>query len=387
MHVIALAAADTAIADAEAIHQQAIVIDAHSDFLDRSTIDGSTLAEDPGGAQTTLAKLQQGKVDAQFFSVFLPPAYADYGFTRRTHELIDRLQEEVTNNAEHIALASSSEEIVALSEAGKIAALIGIEGGHAIENDLDNLDHFYARGARYMTLTWSNTNAWADAFGDTAKHGGLTEFGVSVVQRMNALGMMVDISHVSDDTFWDVMETTRSPVIASHSSVRALMGSKRNMSDDMIKAVASNGGVIQVNFYSRYVDDQFYSDYKQARANAEAQFDALHKKLADQPIELDMQDWSLQLELERQLTPPSASRVIDHIVYIIELVGVDHVGLGSDFDGMGTPPAGLEHVGMLPTITTELLRRGYREEDIRKVLGGNLRRVMAENQRLATIRE
>ncbi|MEH6611221.1 MAG: dipeptidase [Halioglobus sp.] len=368
---------------ASEIHSQALVIDSHSDFLDRSAIDGSGLADDPPGAQTTLGKLEQGGVDAQFFSIFVPPAFADYGFARRGNELIDRLEREVAANHTRIASAYSTADITQLSADGKIAALMGIESGHVIENDLDMLAHFYNRGVRYMTLTWSNSNEWADAYGGETVHGGLTDFGVKVVQKMNELGMMVDISHVSDETFWDVMAVAKLPVIASHSSARALMPSKRNMSDSMIEAVAKNGGVIQINFYSSYVDSQFNQDYKTARTAAHAQFKALDKKYADNPIELDVKSWSLQLALEKQLSPPPASRVVDHIVHVIELVGVDHVGMGTDFDGMGTPPAGLEHIGKISAVTEELLQRGYSEEDITKVLGGNLLRVMAENERQA----
>ena len=376
-------AATTSPLSTSQIHSQALVIDSHSDFLDRSAIDGSGLADDPPGAQTTLGKLEQGGVDAQFFSIFLPPAFAEYGFARRANELIDRLEREVAASPERIAMADSTTDITQLSADGKIAALMGIEAGHVIENDLDMLEHFYNRRVRYMTLTWSNSNEWADAYGGEARHGGLTDFGAKVVQKMNQLGMMVDISHVSDETFWDVMAIVKSPVIASHSSVRALMGSKRNMSDSMIEAVAKNDGVIQINFYSRYVDAQFNDDYQAARAAANAQFKALEEKYAGNAIELDIQSWSLELALEKQLRPPPASRVVDHIEHIIKLVGVDHVGMGTDFDGMGTPPAGLEHIGKISTVTEELLQRGYSEEDITKVLGGNLLRVMAENERLA----
>lgn len=365
------------------IHKNSIVIDTHSDFLDRSAIDGSGLADDTVGSQTTLRKLREGQVDAQFFSVFVPPAYSEYGFALRANELIDRLEGEIVEHSGTLEKAVSVEQIRLISQREKIAVLMGIEGGHAIENSLENLTRFYQRGVRYMTLTWSNTNTWADSSGDVARWGGLNGLGVQVVKRMNDLGMMIDISHVSDETFWDVLSITRSPVIASHSGVRAVMDNKRNMGDDMIRAVARNGGVIQVTFYARYVDQTFYDQFKLAERSAQGQFLQLEEKYAHDPVELDLRQWSLELALERKIAPPSALKVVDHIDHIVQLVGIDHVGLGSDFDGMGTPPAGLEHVGKIATITHELVKRGYSEADIEKVLGGNLLRVFEGNEKNA----
>lgn len=368
---------------ATGVHQTAIVIDSHSDFLDRSAIDGSGLTDDPPGAQTTLEKLQQGAVDAQFFSVFVPPAFKDYGYKKRTDELIARLKEDIARNPAHIELVRNTTGIIAIANSGKVAALMGIEGGHSIEDSIDHLRHFYAQGVRYLTLTWSNTNEWADSSSDTPRWGGLSTKGREIVHEMNRLGMMVDISHVSDETFWDVIETTKSPIIASHSSARALADHPRNMSDSMIKAMAANGGVIQVNFYSRYVDTSFLKEFKQARAAAKDRFSVIEKKYADDPIELDKHLWSLEKELESGLIPPTVHQVVDHIEHIIQLVGPDYVGLGSDFDGMGAPPSGLEHIGKLSSITEDLLSRGYSNEVVKKVLGGNLLRVMSENERLA----
>jgi membrane dipeptidase len=365
------------------LHQNSIVIDTHSDFLDRSAIDGSGLADDTIGSQTTLGKLRQGQIDAQFFSVFVPPAYARYGFTRRANELIDRLEDQIVEHSGDLEKAVSVEQIRRIAQRGKIAVLMGVEGGHAIEGSLETLNQFYQRGVRYMTLTWSNTNAWADSSGDVARWSGLNDVGVGVVERMNDLGMMIDISHVSDETFWDVLAITRSPVLASHSGVRAVMDNKRNMGDDMIRAVASNGGVIQVTFYARYVDQGFYDQFKRAERSAQAQFQQLEEKYAHDPVELDLQQWSLELALEREIAAPSARKVVDHIDHIVQLVGIDHVGLGSDFDGMGTPPEGLEHVGKMATITHDLVQRGYSDADIEKVLGGNLLRVFERNEKNA----
>ena len=371
--------------DIDRLHDAAIVIDAHSDFLDRSEIDGSRLTEDPPGAQTTLKKLQQGRVDAQFFSVFVPPAYERYGFARRTFELIDRLYRELEASPGDIRLVTTADGILRESAAGRIAALIGIEGGHSIEHNLALLRVYHRLGVRYMTLTWNNANEWADSSGDEARWDGLNAFGLDVVREMNRLGMMIDISHVSDAAFWDVMEHTRAPVIASHSLARELRGSARNMSDEMIRAMANNGGVIQVSFYAKHLDDEFKTAFDSAMEEAAAQFDALETQYADDPIELDEQSWSLEKRIEQALTPPSTARVADHIDHIVKVAGIDHVGIGSDFDGLGAPPAGLEHIGRIRTLTAELVRRGYTDADVKKILGENLLRVMRAVDQVAQV--
>ena len=362
------------------LHKSAIVIDAHSDFLDRSAIDKSELDDDVPGAQTTLSKLEAGQVDAQFFSVFVPPAYESYGFVARTHELIDRMLQQINKHPERIELAVNADDIERLSAEGKIAALLGIEGGHSIENRLEHLRNYYRLGVRYMTLTWSNSNDWADSSGGSERWGGLNDFGVKVVKEMNRIGMMIDISHVSDQTFWDVMEHTTRPVIASHSSVRGEMNSDRNMDDDMIRAVAKNGGVIQINFYSQYLDQRFKDEFNKAMEGSEDQFKKLGETFLHDPIQLDIEQWSLEKKIETRVQPPDMQRVVDHIEYVIKLVGVDYVGLGSDYDGMGAPPKGLEDISKIKSITRELVKRGYSDVDIGKVLGGNMLRVMRANQ-------
>lgn len=369
--------------DAMALHKSAIVIDTHSDFLDRTAIDGHSLRDDVDGAQTTLSKLRAGDIDAQFFSIFVPPAYESYGFKKRTDELIDRLEKEVDLNAQAIEIVASVTGIERLANSGKIAALLGIEGGHSIEADVSNIDYFYDRGVRYMTLTWANTNKWADSSGDEPRWGGLNDIGRAVVRRMNKRGMMVDISHVSDETFYDVMATTTSPVIASHSSARGVMNHKRNMSDEMIKAVGKNGGVIQVNFYSKHLDQAFADQFDAAMEKNAKNYQALTEQYSDDLIEQDKQLWAFEKALESQLTAPPASMIVDHIDHIVSVAGIDHAGLGSDFDGMGAPPEGMEHVGKMANITMELVKRGYGAEDVRKILGGNLIRVLTENERLA----
>ncbi|MEM8497587.1 MAG: dipeptidase [Pseudomonadota bacterium] len=372
-----------AVKDTDSTHSAAIVIDTHSDFIDRSAADGSALNEDPDAAQTSLHKLEQGEVDAQFFSVFVPPAHKDYGFARRAYEQIDQIHEQVHINAPRIEMAYSAQDIENAASKGVVAALIGVEGGHAIENRLAHLRNFYRLGVRYMTLTWANTNEWADASGDEAKWSGLNEQGVAVVKEMNRLGMMVDVSHVSDDTFWDVLDVSQAPVIASHSLARGVMDHPRNMNDKMIKALAANDGVVQVSFYSQYISERFHREFKKAYERALPRRQALDEKYANDPVQNDLAQWALQKQIEFELIPPSLDDLVAHFEHIIDLVGVDHVGLGSDFDGMGAPPAGLEHIGLIQNLTDALIAKGHSTEDMKKILGGNLLRVMRANEELA----
>ncbi|MCH8958754.1 MAG: dipeptidase [Proteobacteria bacterium] len=374
------AAADS---DAKRIHEEALVIDTHSDFLFRSDLDGSALTDDPPLAQTTLGKLEQGGVDAQFFAVWVPPEYKRYGYARKTLELIDDFYREIGQSPERIEMARTVADIKRIAESGKVAALMGIEGGHSIENRLELLRNYYRLGVRYLTLTWSNNNDWADSSSDVVKWGGLTDFGVAVVEEMNRIGMMIDISHVADTTFQDVMKTTRAPVIASHSSVRALNTHKRNMSDEMIVALAENGGVIQINFYPMFLDQQFHDAAYQALFAAKPEYATLATEYLDDQIGLMGPQWELYRKIADTLEKPPLSVLVDHIDHVVKLVGPDHVGLGSDFDGVSSLPIGMEHAGKLPALTEALVAKGYSEEDIRKILGGNLLRVMAEVERIA----
>jgi len=374
------AAADS---DAKRIHEEALVIDTHSDFLFRSDLDGSALTDDPPLAQTTLGKLEQGGVDAQFFAVWVPPEYKRYGYARKTLELIDDFYRQIDLSPERIEMARTVADIKRIAESGKVAALMGIEGGHSIENRLELLRNYYRLGVRYMTLTWSNNNDWADSSSDVVKWGGLTDFGVAVVEEMNRIGMMIDISHVADTTFRDVMKTTRAPVIASHSSVRALNTHKRNMSDEMIVALAENGGVIQINFYPMFLDQQFHDAAYQALFAAKPEYATLATEYLDDQIGLMGPQWELYRKIADTLEKPPLSVLVDHIDHVVKLVGAEHVGLGSDFDGVSSLPIGMEHAGKLPALTEALVAKGYSEEDIRKILGGNLLRVMADVEKVA----
>jgi len=364
-------------ADPDSLHREAIVVDTHSDYLYRSDLTGHGLADEVENAQTTLGKLRMGGMDAQFFSVWAAPAYEKYGFARKTLEYIDRFYEQVALHTEHLEVARTVDDIRRISREGRIAALMGIEGGHMIENRLALLRNYYRLGVRYMTLTWSNGTRWADSSGDIARWGGLTDFGREVVLEMNRLGMMVDISHVSDDTFWDVMEVSKAPVIASHSSVRALRDHPRNMTDDMIRALAKNGGVIQINFYAYFLDQDFGDKVDAALEDANAQLTAIASQYMDDLVAYDDTEWAWYRQVEGSLDWPPLSVLIDHIDHVVQLVGPEHVGLGSDFDGVTSLPVDLEHQGKMPNITRALVEKGYSEEQIKLILGENLLRVMA----------
>ena len=279
-------------------------------------------------------------------------------------------------------LATTVADIRRAKRQGKIAALMGIEGGHAIEDSLPALREFYRLGVRYMTLTWNNTHNWADAGRGPKKHGGLNDFGREVVREMNRLGMLVDVSHVSDETMSDALDVSQAPIIASHSSARALSDMSRNVPDDLLKRIAKNGGVVHVNFYSAFVDTKTVTPQSQARdARLKAQQDALEEKYKNDPERLAEE--SDKLEQANPLPPLPISKLIDHFDHIVKVAGIDHVGIGADFDGANDMPEGAKDVSMLPNITYELLKRGYSERDIRKVLGENTLRVMAEAERVA----
>jgi membrane dipeptidase len=379
-------------AKARSIHDSAIVVDTHADtpqrFLDGNYDIGSTDPKDIG--HISLDKARAGNLGAEFFSIWVEPKTNQGHFARRTLDLIDSVYEQAARHPDRMMMAFSVEDIERAHKQRKLAALMGIEGGHSIENDIRLLRDFYRLGVRYMTLSWSNTNEWADSSGDISDpkvehHNGLTDFGKRVVLEMNRLGMMVDISHVSDKTFCDVIAATKAPVIASHSSARALTNHARNMTDEMLRAVAKNGGVVQVNFFSAFVDEK----YRQA---AEAQKKDQDAALADYmatrtaaglPVSFVDLD-SISREWQAKIPRPPFKSLIDHIDHVAKVAGVDHVGLGSDFDGVsGATPQGIDSAADLPRITQALLDRGYSRDDIHKILGGNLLRVFKQVENMS----
>ena len=365
------------------IHRKAIVVDTHNDILTQVMERGVALDTDLTGiTYSDLDRWKKGGLDVQFFSVWSDGNQANpFQFALRQMDTLDAVAK---RNPEKIAEVSNSKELYKVVKTRKIAAMFGIEGGHQIENDLSKLDSLYKRGARYMTLTWNNSTPWAtSAFDETftkdLQHKGLTDFGRQVVQRMNALGMMVDISHVGEQTFWDVINTTTKPVIASHSSVYNICPHQRNLKDDQIKAIAKNGGVIHVNFYSGFLDSTYTRKKDIFFVKHKSESDSLSKSgMSENMVENYMFS---KYRNEVQALRPPFSLLMQHIEYIINLVGVDYVGLGSDFDGIESSPLQLDDVTSYPLITKALVEKGYSEKDIDKILGGNLLRVLKANER------
>jgi membrane dipeptidase len=366
------------------IHRRAIVIDTHNDVTTPMTNDDFDLSGTPPTPyRTNIERMKKGGMTAEFFSLYVKPWYVEHGGSaRRTLDMIDSVYRAVERHPRDLMFATSVADIRRAKRQGKIAALMGIEGGHAIEDSLPTLREFYRLGVRYMTLTWNNTNNWADAGRGEKKHQGLSDFGKEVVREMNRLGMMIDVSHVSDETMSDALEVSKAPIIASHSSARALSNVPRNIPDDLLKRIAKNGGVIHVNFYSVFVDTNTVSPQSTARdERLKAQQAAIDKKYKDDPER--RAEESDKLEAANPLPPLPISKLIDHIDHIVKVAGIDHVGIGADFDGANDMPEGAQDVSMLPNITYELLKRGYSERDIRKILGENLLRAFAEAERVA----
>ena len=366
------------------IHRRAIVIDTHNDVTSAMTnFDFDLNGTPPAPYRTNIARMKQGGLTGEFFSVYIKPGYVENGGSaRRTLDMIDSVYRAVERNPRDLMIATSVADIRRAKRLGKVAALMGIEGGHAIEDSLPTLREFYRLGVRYMTLTWNNTNNWADAGRGDKKHNGLSEFGKEVVREMNRLGMLIDVSHVSDKTMSDALDVSKAPVIASHSSARALSDVSRNIPDDLLKRIAKNGGVVCVNFYTLFVDAKTVRPPSDERdAKLKAQQDAIDEKYKNDAERRS--DESFKLEAAHPLPPLPISKLIDHIDHIVKVAGIDHVGIGADFDGATDMPEGAEDVSMLPNITYELLKRGYSERDIRKILGENFLRAFAEAERVA----
>src|SRR5687767_1058104 len=364
------------------IQRKAIVVDTHNDVLSFMTDENYDLGvSSVGKYHTDLARMKQGGLTAEFFSVYIDRKYArDGGSARRTLDLIDYTYRAVEKYPNDLMMAYSTADIRRAKKQNKIAALMGIEGGHAIEDSLSALRDFYRLGIRYMTLTHNNTNNWADSCCDTAKHNGLSDFGKEVVREMNRLGMLVDISHVSDKTMSDVLDVSKSPVIASHSSARALADRTRNIPDDLLKRIGQNGGVVMVNFYPGFIDQKVVLASREREARLKPQVDALKEQYKSDPKKLEEETNKLMAANPLPSTPLSV--LLDHFDHIAKVAGVDHVGIGSDFDGIPSVPLGMEDIAQLPNLTYELLKRGYTEKDVRKVLGENFMRAFAQAERV-----
>ena len=372
------------------IHRKAIVVDTHNDILMKAADEGVVFDQDlTGKTHSDLARWKKGGLDVQIFSVYCDgDAKNPFAYANREMDTLDAV---VARNPDKIVKVANYAELIKAVKQHKIAAMFGVEGGHMIENDLNKLDSLYKRGARYLTLTHNISPPWATSAADeTAPDStkgkrlnsegkkGLTQFGKQVVQRMNQLGILVDVSHAGEQTFWDVINTTTKPIIASHSSVYSLTPHRRNLKDDQIKAIAKNGGVIQVNFNPGFIDSTFDKKEIAFFKKHAAENDSLLKSGMDEFYAMDY--LYRKYAAEANTMRPPLSMLIDHIEYIIKLVGVDYVGLGSDFDGINLTPQQLDDVTDYPLITKALVEKGYSKKDIDKILGGNFLRVLKANE-------
>jgi membrane dipeptidase len=367
--------------DPLSIHQRAIAVDMHADTAQRLLDEQVDLQQQLADGHFDAVRAKTGGLDAQFFSIWVEPQLFGGGGAKaikRADDQIAAVRALAEKHPETWVFATSAGDVRRAAEQGKIAALMGLEGGYAIDDRLENVKRYYDLGVRYMSPAWSVSTSWAGSSGDeVGRTRGLNDFGKSVVREMNRLGMMVDVSHVSDPTFWDMVNTSTAPVVATHSACRAIADVPRNLTDDMIRALAHTGGVVNVIFYPEHlepgwsekkkqVDAEIASMVQQASANEPG--DAVHKKIA--------RDRVREREYAKRLPPVNVGRIVDHIDHIVKLAGVDHVGIGSDFDGVQITTSDLATIADLPNLTKELLRRGYSETDVNKILGGNMLRVM-----------
>jgi len=369
---------------ARALHAAAIVVDTHNDIPSKIIDTGFDLGKPDGKTHTDLPRMKSGGVTAEFFSIYVDADYVKSGApgggpARRALDLIDVTYQQIERHPNELRLATSVDDIRAAKRDGKVAVLMGIEGGHAIEDSLFALREFYRLGVRYMTLTHTNTNDWADSSGGfgrapDARHHGLSPFGEEVVREMQRIGMLVDVSHVSDETVDDVLRIARAPIIASHSSSRALAAHSRNLTDDQLRAIGKNGGVVMVNFFVGFLDGARAAADAALFKDHAAEIKALRARFKDDPDKLSAAMAKLR---KAPVGPTPLAVLIDHIDHVAKVAGVDHVGLGSDFDGVSELPQGMTGIGDLPRITEELLKRGYSDDDVKKVLGENLLRAMS----------
>lgn len=366
------------------LHQKAILVDTHNDVLSSSVLEGKDISQRLTTGQSDLVRWKEGGLDVQFFSIWTDKTPRNKeGFFKDANQEIDSLEIITLRNASRMVLATNFKEVEKGIRQKKLVALIGVEGGHMIEDDLKKMDSLAKRGMRYMTLTWNNSTSWATSamdetqHSDSLPHKGLTEFGKQIVRRMNELGVIVDLSHTGEQTFYDAIATVTKPVLLSHSSVWNICPVFRNVKDEQIKAVAKNGGVICINFYSGFIDSNFAKKMAELEGTEGKRIkDSIGQNLdAAKLNEIWAKYFSERLEPYR----PSISRLVDHIDYIVKLVGDDYVGIGSDFDGVSSLPVGMDDVTKYPLITEELKRRGYSNRSIKKILGGNVLRVMKAN--------
>lgn len=371
--------------DAIAIHQRAIAIDMHADTTQRLVDENVDLQKRLSDGHFDSVRARDGGLDAQFFSIWVEPQLFGGGgqsAMKRADDQIAAVRELTEKHQDTWQFATSAADIRRIASEGKMAALTGLEGGYAIDEKLENVERYYKMGVRYMSPAWSVSTSWAGSSSDSVgQTRGLNEFGKNVIREMNRVGMMIDVSHVSDRTFWDIVNNSTKPVIATHSGCRAIANVPRNLTDDMIRALAKTGGVVNVIFYPEHLEPGWSEKKKRVdaeieplvqRASEEEKRDAVHKKIARDRVRSE--------EFAKRLPPVTVSRLVDHIDHVVKLVGIEHVGIGSDFDGVQSTLRDLADVAELPNLTRELLRRDYSESDVEKILGGNMLRVMQEVQ-------
>jgi membrane dipeptidase len=376
--------ADDISARAKKLHFSSIVVDTHDDTTQRFLDGKFDLGPHDAKGSIDIPRMREGNLSAIFFSIWMPSKITGSEAVDRALVQIDAVREQVRKHANDLVLATTASEIREAHKRGKIAALMGVEGGHMINSDLGVLRSFAALGVRYMTLTHSGNDEWADSSTDKAVHNGLTDFGKGVVHEMNRLGVMVDISHVSDKTFYDALEVSKAPLFASHSSCRAICDAPRNMTDQMMKDLAAKGGVIQINYHVGFLSQEFRDAEKaKPEINKEIAAEVMKRCGDNEGCQLIEGDRITREYVEQGKLPRvEFAKIIEHIEHAVKVAGIDHVGLGSDFDGANMP-YGMEDASKLPRITDALLRKGYSEGDVKKIVGENTLRVMSEVERVS----
>ena len=368
---------------AREIHFSSLVFDTHADTPQRLFFDRFDLGRRDAEGSVDIPRLREGGVGAIFFALWVPVEITGAAATQRVRDLLEATLRQIEIHGGDLALCTSSKAVRAARAENKIAVLLGVEGGHAIDNDLAILREFHGRGVRYMTLTHNAATEWADSSSDSPRHNGLTDFGKLVIREMNHLGMLVDVSHVSDPTFYDVLETSRAPVIASHSCCRALCDAPRNLDDAMIKALAARGGVIHITFHTGFLSQEYANANRALASEIASREQVVSEKFGENEARnlMELQRLSDESIRTGKLPQVSWEKIVEHIDHAVRIAGADHVGIGSDFDG-AFMPAGMEDASKFPAIAEGLLRRGYGEADIKKILGENTLRVMYDAERV-----
>lgn len=363
--------------DYKQIHTDMVIVDGHNDVIYESIFQGKDIGQRLNSGATDIPRLKEGGVDVQVFAVWSDDAKWKTGAFEHANAQIDALEKMIASNAEDIALAKSTEDIDAILKTGKIAAVIGVEGGNMIEGSIDNLVKLHERGAKYLTLTWNYNLPWASCAAMESKKmdlkaKGLTDHGKAIIRKMNELGMLVDLSHGGEQTFYDVLAVSSKPILVSHSNAYRLCPHFRNLKDEQLEALKKNGGVIGVNFYSGFLDPTYETRLKK-----------IYKKQVGKNADTTQSTWSMYDQLSKEAkykVDAPLSKLLDHIDYLVKKVGIDHVAVGSDFDGIESSPQGLEDVSKFPLLTKGLLERGYNKAAIAKIMGQNFLRILKENE-------